>query len=192
MKKKSEGKRGDALNGKIFFVKISVPYINKEKVARFVDAETSEVLWETSKIKDIIKNDDIYTTIITKNSKYELIKLDALIPTSDSYIGLIKEDNNNIYDIDIDDAINNGIDPAAKPIIESVKDGRHEKHVCVFDHNITEDEFIDFCKLSGWKIGEEEPGELFKAFGHWGSVISGKDNIWSYEWKILSSDNVKN
>lgn len=82
LRNKEDGKRGDVLNGKIFYVKVESSDCIGSSLY-FVDATSNNILWMTTRVEEKISLPD-GVQLKTKNHLYDLVSLDSLIPSAGS------------------------------------------------------------------------------------------------------------
>lgn len=146
---------GHFLNGRVFIAK-KIPEDNDNFHVEFLVLETGKVWLTTTVIQKLATNDGVI--IQTKNTKYDLVRVETLIPTKAENT----ESNEPIVVSKVYDA---------KAI--HYGDGYY-KYTYEFDRDLTEDEFVAFCEKNGYKIIPEGP--WYQDY----SKVEGSGKIWTY------------
>ena len=162
------------LNGKVFVVK-KLPEGN----VSFIDLETKKAIWYTTPVVNVDRNGYFMTITTYSGSVYELIDVKSLIPTFEPESVVVKAEVVPESKIDISD-------------ISVVSENRKHQHIHYgdgfdktefeFNREITEEEFVEYLKVNGYKISP------FDKWYNDYSKIEGKGNKWVYTWVLVYTD----
>ena len=167
------------LNGKVFVVKKLLPEGN----VSFIDLTTKKAIWYTTGVVNVERNDYCMTINTYSGSVYELIDVRSLIPTFE-----LKPEVAEL------ETITTAIVPSTVDIsnIEVVSENKKYKHIkygdgfdkteFVFNRDITEEEFIEYLKVNGYRISP------FDKWYNDYSKIEGEGNKWVYTWVLVYTD----
>ena len=148
----------EILNGKIMLLRKFVNSLDEETL-RFIDATNNNVLWETSKVVQMIDYGNTLN-ILTNNDTFILINVESIIPTGGKFqldCRLFREEHqpirHGLYSVD-----------------------GYDEYTYKFNRNINREEFIEWCMQHGHTV--------HKARNSWDdhSEITGNENIWTYKW----------